>query len=78
MHDCSEIKAKGELKSVRGSLSDSDFKKEKKTPQRNNKVVVVGCCTAKCSMVLDFPQTDSRRTATGLLGLLNICTLYPI
>lgn len=30
MHDCSEIKAKGELKSVRGSLSDSDFKKEKK------------------------------------------------
>ena len=48
--------------------------------QTNNKtkVLVVGCCTAKHSMVLNFLQTDSSRTATWLLGLLNICTLYPI
>lgn len=46
--------------------------------QTNNKVVLVGCCTAKHSMVLNFLQTDSRRTATGVLGLLNLCTLYPI
>lgn len=54
MHDCSEIKAKGELKSVRESLNDSDFLKNPNKQQKQS--VGGGVLHSQALHGIEFPS----------------------